>query len=339
MRLISDRDLLALGWPPVLAALRQAFGDPGRYRMAERVALPAPDGGSWLAMPCADVDGWFGVKQVSVLPHNPARGLPSVQAWYTLMGPDGAPALATDAGLLTKVRTSAVSALAADALAPEDAATLLVVGSGSLSPWMVRAHLQVRAYRRVWVWGRRPERAEALVGELRAVLEGASESSAMPATEGHGIPELEAVVDLEAAVRGADVITVATTSRLPLVRGAWLRPGQHLDLVGAFVHQMRESDTEAVTRSQVVVDDRAAARAEAGDLHQAATDGWSWDQVAGDLHELLDGRVQPARDRPTLFKSVGLAFEDLAVARLLASGLGAAAGAVAGVDAGGSVPS
>ncbi len=320
MRLISDQDLLALGWPPVLAALRQAFADPGRYHMAERVALPAPAGGSWLTMPCADVDGWFGVKQVSVLPHNPALGLPSVQAWYTLMGPDGAPVLATDAGLLTKVRTSAVSALAADALAPEDAGTLLVVGSGSLSPWMVRAHLQVRHYRRVWVWGRRPERAQALAEELQAALGAAARSSGAQTAQKDGgpLPEIMAVADLEAAVRGADVVTVATTSQSPLVRGAWLRPGQHLDLVGAFVHQMRESDAEAVARSQVVVDDRQAALAEAGDLHHAAAEGWSWDLIAGDLHELLSGRLQPARDRPTLFKSVGLAFEDLAVARLLA---------------------
>src|SRR5690606_20416597 len=105
MKLSNDDALLALGWPGVLGTLREAFADPGRYRMAERVALPAPDGGSWLTMPCAEEGGWFGVKQVSVLPNNPARGLPSVQAWYTLMGPDGAPALALDAGLLTKVRT------------------------------------------------------------------------------------------------------------------------------------------------------------------------------------------------------------------------------------------
>lgn len=303
MKLPSTDAALSLGWSAILAALRQAFLDPGRYRMAERMALPAPDGGSWLAMPCADSDGWFGVKQVSVLPHNPARGLPSVQAWYTLMGPDGAPVMATDAGLLTKVRTSAVSALAADALARSDSDTLLVVGSGSLSPWMARAHLQVRPYRRVLVWGRRPEAATVLAAELGSELVG---------------PEVVAIHDLETAVHEADVITVATTSQQPLVRGAWLRAGQHLDLVGAFNLEMRETDAEAVLRSWVVVDERTAARAEAGDLHQAVAEGWSWEQMAGDLHELLTGRLQPARDRPTLFKSVGLAFEDLAVARLLA---------------------
>ena len=123
-------------------------------------------------------------------------------------------------------------------------------------------------------------------------------------------------------MRAADVVSVATTSRVALVEGAWLRPGQHVDLVGAFLPSMRESDAEAVRRAQVVVDDRRAARAEAGDLIQAAAEGWSWEALAGDLADVMVGRVRRATDRPTLFKSVGLALEDLAVVRLLADGGG-----------------
>lgn len=311
MRLLRDDDVARLSWDAVLDALRAAFREPGRYRWAERTQLDAPDGGAWLAMPCASDDGWFGVKQVSVLPANAAAGRPSVQAWYTLMGPDGAPALGVEAGLLTKLRTSAVSALAADVLAPRSPRSLLVVGTGALAPWMARAHLQVRPYEVVWVWGRRRDRAEATAA---AVLEALGPAPLRPA--------VAVADDLEAAVRRADVVTVATTAREPLVAGAWLRPGQHVDLVGAFTPSMREADGEAVRRAQVVVDERGAARAEAGDLIQAAAEGWSWGDLAGDLAEALAGRVAPAGDRPTLFKSVGLALEDLVVARLLAAGGG-----------------
>jgi len=307
MRILTDDDVARLSWERVLDGLRRAFRDRGRFEVPERVQLRAPDGGAWLSMPCADADGWFGVKQVSVLPRNPARGLPSVQAWYTLMGPDGAPVLATAAGHLTRLRTAAVSAIAADALAPATAASLLVVGTGALAPWMARAHLQVRAYDRVVVWGRRRERAEAVAAEIARDFEG------LPVR-----PALVVATDLADAVRAADVVTVATTSREPLVRGAWLHERQHLDLVGAFTHGMREADAEAVRRSRVVVDDRGAARAEAGDLAQAADEGWSWDALAGDLADAVAGRVPRDPARPTLFKSVGLAFEDLVLARLLA---------------------
>jgi len=307
MRILTDDDVARLSWERVLDGLRGAFAARGRFEVPERVLLGAPEGGAWLTMPCADADGWFGVKQVSVLPRNPARGLPSVQAWYTLMGPDGAPVLASEAGLLTKLRTAAVSAIAADLLAPATAASLLVVGTGALAPWMARAHLQVRAYDRVVVWGRRPERAEAVAAELARDFEG-----------GTVRPALVVARDLEEAVRAADVVTVATTSREPLVRGAWLRAGQHLDLVGAFTRDMREADAEALRRSLVVVDDAGAARAEAGDLAHAAGEGWSWDELAGDLADVVAGRLRPDPARPTLFKSVGLAFEDLVLARLLA---------------------
>jgi ornithine cyclodeaminase len=321
MRILTDDDVARLSWPRVLDALRGAFADRGRFEVPERVQLRAPDGGAWLTMPCADADGWFGVKQVSVLPANPARGRPSVQAWYTLMGPDGAPVLATEAALLTKLRTAAVSAIAADALAPANAATLLVVGTGALAPWMARAHLQVRAYDRVAVWGRRRERAEAVAAELARELASDAARTRDGAWGRDGAPARRPAVavadDLEAAVRAADVVTVATTARESVVRGAWLRAGQHLDLVGAFVHAMREADGEAVRRSLVVVDDRDAARAEAGDLAHAAAEGWRWDEVAGDLADAVAGRLVRDPARPSLFKSVGLALEDLVVARLL----------------------
>jgi alanine dehydrogenase len=307
MRIITDDDVLALTWDEVLGAVRGAFADPRRFVTPERAMIGAPRGGTYLTMPCADAEGWFGVKQVSVVPDNPARGLPTVQAWYTLFDPSGRPALAGPAAVLTRLRTAAVSAVAADALAPRAPRTLLVVGTGSLAPWLARAHLQVRPFETVWVWGRRRDQAERVVTEILEAFEGQVSRPAVAVAEG-----------LEDTVRSADVISVATTASSPVVLGAWLHAGQHLDLVGAFVRDMREVDAEAVTRSDVFVDDRAAAREEAGDLHYAAREGWSWDAVVADLAEAVRGAPRPrAPSRPTLFKSVGLAFEDLAVARLL----------------------
>lgn len=305
MQTLTDHDVVtALNWKDVLAALRAAFADPSRFDTPERIAMSAPQGGAFLTMPCADDQGWFGVKQVAVLPGNRAHDKPGVQAHYTLFAPDGSPVLSCGATQLTRMRTSGVSALAAETLAPERAKTLLVVGTGGLAPWMAEAHLQVRAYDKITVWGRDVERAEATAA---AVLE------RLP---GEVRPAVEAVTDLAAAVRAADVITVATSTTEPLIAGAWLGEQQHVDLVGAFRPDMAEADPEAVLGSHVYVDDRSAAMAEAGDLLQARSEGWSFDQVAGDLHELVTGRAVLRAGR-TLFKSVGMAFEDLVVAKLL----------------------
>lgn len=309
MQLLDDRDVRErLSWGAALDALEHAFRDPRRFQTPERVALPAPQGGAFLTMPCADADGWFGVKQVAVLPGNRAAGRPGVQAHYTLFDPHGTPVLSAAATELTRLRTAAVSALAARLLAPPEARTLLLCGTGGLAPWMAEAHCRVRDYARVRVWGRDSAAAEATASEVERRL--------VP-----GSARVEAVADLAAAFAGAEVISCATSARRPFVRGAWLRPGQHLDLVGAFAPDMAEADPEAVRRSRVFVDDEAAARAEAGELLQAESAGWRW-KLAGTLSALLTAGPDAARGTdgaaaPSLFKSVGLAFEDLAVARLL----------------------
>ena len=286
------------------AAFEARAADPKAFKMPERVAISVPQG-TYLTMPCADKEGWFGVKQVSILPDNPTRGKPSVQAWYTLFDPTGTPALACDATLLTRLRTAAVSALAAKHLALESARTLLVAGTGSLAPWQAEAHLQVRPYKNVFVWGRDAEKARATALEI---AERASDLDV----------EVEAVDGLEPAVRRADVVTAATTAKKPFLKGAWLRPGQHLDLVGAFIPEMAEADADAVLRADVFLDDLEAAKLEAGDLVQAHAQGWSFDAVHGDLSEVVTGQApRQGRERVTLFKSVGLALEDLVVAKLL----------------------
>lgn len=303
MMILNDEEVrTGLEWPTVLAALQEAFAHKSDYTTPERVVIAAPGGGSLLTMPCADAEGWFGVKQVSVLPGNVSRGKPTVQAWYTLFDPEGTPALACSASELTRIRTAGVSALVADYLAPQTAKTLLVVGTGSLAPRMAEAHAQVREYERILVWGRNEQKAERTAAEIRGRVK----------------TSVSVAPSLEDAVAGAEVISVATTARSPIIEGRWLRAGQHLDLVGAFTPEMAEADAEAVKQADVFVDDVEAATTEAGDLIQAQAQGWSLEAVYGEVRELIIEETQrPTPSRVTLFKSVGLAFEDLAVAKLL----------------------
>ena len=200
-------------------------------------------------------------------------------------------------------RTAAASALAADYLAREDARHLLVVGTGRLSRNLAAAHASVRPLSRVSVWGRDPEKAQAVADEIAEELD----ILAQPAS------------DLEATVRDADIVSCATLSETPLVQGAWLKPGSHLDLVGAFKPTMRESDDEAVSRARVFVDTREGAMKEGGDIVRALASGaLEEDGIEADLFDLARGTHAVLRqsDDITLFKSVGAALEDLAGAIL-----------------------
>ncbi len=309
MNVLSDSDVrAALSWDAVLSSLETAFQNPDRYFSPERVVIPAPEAGSYLTMPCADAEGWFGVKQVGVVPTNANRDLPTVQAHYTLMNPTGTPVLSAAATVLTRIRTAGASALAARYLAPENAKTLLIIGTGSLAPYMAQAHAQVRAYERILVWGRDESKAAQTVKEVREEVTDVEVSEAS---------------NLEEVLSRADTVSAATTSSQPLVRAEFLRDrqqggGQHIDLVGAFVPEMRESDSETVRGAEVFVDDVEAAKIEAGDLIQAAQEGWSFEEVKGDLSSLVLGRTKRSNEEvTTLFKSVGVALEDLAVAKLL----------------------
>ena len=243
----------------------------------------------------------LGVKVVTVFPANASRGLSAVQATYLLLDAEtGSPRALLDGAALTRRRTAAASALAATYLARPDSATLVMVGTGSLAPHLVAAHAAVRPIREVRVWGRSAEKAAALAARL----------------DRPGL-RVTAVQDLEAAVRGADVVSCATLSAAPLVHGGWLRPGTHVDLVGGFTPAMREADDEAVRRSRVFVD-TPAALAEAGDVVQPLARGVLRKEDVADLFDLVRGR-RPGRQRDeeiTLFKSVGAALEDLAAARL-----------------------
>jgi len=267
-------------------------------------ALSATD--SLLLMPAwSDGDGGaLGVKLVTVMPGNRARSRATVNAIYVLLDRSGGEPLAViDGEALTLCRTAAASLLAARYLARSDADNVLIIGTGHLAPYMARAHCHERSVSRLRVWGRNGVGAQTLAQMLRD----------------EGLPA-QAVDDLESAVREARIVSCATTATAPIVHGAWLQEGCHLDLVGGFRRSMREADDAAVARSRVYVDTYAGALAEAADIVEPLERGViARADVLGELAELVAGEVA-GRESPTditLFKSVGTAIEDLAAAQLL----------------------
>lgn len=276
------------------------------------------DAGTLLLMP-AWTGRHVGIKLVTVFPDNARRSLPSVFGQYVLLdGLTGQPRALLDGTMLTKRRTACASGLAARYLAPAGATRLLMIGTGALAPHLVRVHAKVRPIREVAIWGRRPEAAESLARSL---------GESLPAALGRPI-EVRALADRRAAIGDADIVSCATLSHEPLVEGDWLHDGQHVDLVGAFTPQMRESDDAAVRRARVYVDTRAGGLKEAGDIVRAIAGGAIGEaDVIADLFDLARG-VRAGRQAGdttgiTLFKSVGTALEDLAAAELAVETLAA----------------
>lgn len=268
------------------------------------MAVPGEADATLLLMPAWVPGAYSGVKIVHVVPGNSDRGLPAVSASYLLSDARTGAALAlVDGGELTARRTAAASALAARFLARPDAEDLLMVGTGRLSLNLIGAHCAVRPIKTVSVWGRSPDKAANV---------------ARAAEEAYGVTA-RAVTELETACRMADIVSTATLSSAPLVYGDWLKPGAHLDLVGAFKPDMRESDDAAVRRASVFVDTRDGCTKEGGDIVQPIrNDVLDPSEIRGDLYDLTRG-LHPGRetgDEITLFKSVGAALEDLAGAIL-----------------------
>lgn len=293
-----------LDYPSLVAALDEAFrtGCESPARHHHPVAVPGGPEAMLLLMPAWLPGRFIGTKVVNVFPGNGARGLPAVQSVYLLASGETGELLAIlDGATLTTRRTVAASSLAVRYLARPESSRLLIVGTGQVAAAIAASHAAVRPIREVAVWGRDPARAAALAARLAA--------------EGF---DAHPAADLPAAVAAADIVSCCTLSRTPLVEGAWLRPGTHLDLIGGFTPEMREADDAAVARATVVVD-TPAALAEAGDLiGPTATGALRPDGIATDLFGLASGR-HPGRRRAeeiTLFKSVGAAIEDLAAAVL-----------------------
>jgi ornithine cyclodeaminase/alanine dehydrogenase-like protein (mu-crystallin family) len=311
MRTIGGDDIArALTYPALVEALEAAFrGEievPVRHH--HRIAQPAAEA-TLLIMP-AWTEEFLGCKLVTVFPGNAELGRPSVDGTYLLMsGRTGEPLAVIDGRPLTAWRTAAASALAAKYLARPDAAHLLMIGAGALAPHLVRAHAAVRPIRRISLWNRTRQRAETLAFPL--VWDG------YEATVGE---------DLERLVRDADIVCCATLSKAPLIRGEWLKPGAHVDLVGSFRPDMREADDEVLRRARIFVDTRVALQ-EAGDLVDPIRRGViSAADIQGDLFDLCRGKIEgrAGAEEITLFKSVGTAIEDFAAAMVLWRRLGGA---------------
>jgi ornithine cyclodeaminase len=303
----SEAIARVLTYPALIDALAAAFASDITVPLRHHHTLPRPDGdATLLLMPAWTGAGepFLGCKLATVFPGNVARGLPSVASLYVLLsGESGQPLAVLDGAELTLWRTACASALAARFLARADAAHLVMIGAGALAPHLVRAHAAVRPIRRVSLWNRSRARAIALGVAL--------------AEEGFVVDIAD---DRAAAVREADIVSCATLSATPLVAGAWLRPGTHVDLVGGFTPAMREADDDTVRRAHIYVDTRAGALKEAGDIVDPLARGVIREaDIRGDLFELCRGRAagRAQAEAITLFKSVGTALEDLAAAILV----------------------
>ena len=298
----------ALTFNGLVETLRDAFRAGAVQPVRHHHTIERPEGAAstlflmpaWTDFNAAgSAEGHIGVKVVTVSPDNNALGKPAVMGLYLLLdGKTGEPLALIDGQRLTQWRTASASALAATYLAREDASRLLLIGAGAMAPFLARAHAAVRPITQISVWNRTSDNAAKMADALRA--------------EGLAV---QAVADLDAALGAADIVSCATISSAPLVKGALLRPGTHVDLVGGFTPHMREADDEAMRRARVYVDTRAGATKEAGDIVQPLASGiLTHERIVADLHELARGE-KPGRqsaDEITLFKSVGAALEDLA---------------------------
>jgi ornithine cyclodeaminase/alanine dehydrogenase-like protein (mu-crystallin family) len=298
----------------LLDAVENAYRDvaAGRDRSPIRSRVEAPNG-DLLVMPgLRDGGAGTSVKVVTVVPANAERGLPTVQAvvlW--LDATTGEPLAVLEGTALTAMRTGAASGVGTRLLARPDASVLAVIGAGAQADWQVRAVCAARPIREVRVYSRTPSRREAFAARLRADLGSAIRVTAAPSAE--------------AAIRAADVVCCATTSSEPVFDAAWLTPGAHVNGIGAFRLGMVELPAELFSRATLVaVDSRTAALTEAGDLVAAIESGHL---AADSLVEIgtIDRSWALKRDPEaiTVFKSVGLAIQDVAAAEVVMRHFGA----------------
>lgn len=300
--LLPMRDCIRI-MAEALAALAE-----GRAYLPLRSVMRIPDGRGFLAMMPGFIWGdgrseaALGFKAVSVFPGNAERNVDTHQGTVALLDADtGELRAVMDGGAVTAIRTAAVSGVATDRLSRADAATAAILGAGVQARTHLEALASIRPLRGVRVWSRKPERAREFVALHRSR---------------YRFP-LEAVPTAEAAVREADIVATVTASPEPVLSRSWLKAGAHINAVGSSTPAARELDTATVAAARVFVDSRESAMAEAGDLLIPIQEGAiTADHIVAELGEVVAGR-QPGRQSPeeiTLFKSLGLAIEDVAAA-------------------------
>jgi ornithine cyclodeaminase len=312
--ILSHRDVVA-ALPPracaeAMAAVLAARARGETYHPLRTVMRPPGADGLMGLMPSwrgAQRDGSgavFALKAICIIPGNPARGLDAHQGTVTLFdGETGVPTAILDASAVTEIRTAAVTAVATGLLARTDARTLAVLGAGVQGRAHLTALAGVRDFGQVRVYS--PTRVHAQALAEQATLPGARVSAAATA---------------EDAVRGADVVVAATNSREPVLARAWLKPGAHVNAVGASTPQAREIDTATVAASALFCDSRESVRNEAGEFQLAVREGaiTGEEHIRAELGEVLAGSAPGRRDEGelTLFRSLGIGVEDLAAAEI-----------------------
>jgi ornithine cyclodeaminase/alanine dehydrogenase-like protein (mu-crystallin family) len=274
----------------LIPAMEKALADfsAGKVSQPVRQVIPVdPPGGFYGIMPALTPEG-LGQKIVTFYPPNAEKGIPTHMALIVLNDPQtGAPLAVMDGRLITEMRTAAVSAAATKLLAPNNSKVLAILGSGVQARSHVEALRLVRNFREIRVWSPNKSHAEEFAKEI-----GATSTSA------------------EDAVRPADVIVTASSSKTPVLRGAWLKPGCHVNAVGACRHDWRELDDDAM-RNVIFVDSREAAMKESGDVILSGA------KIYAELGEAFAGKIDSRVSETTIFKSLGMAVEDIAAALLV----------------------
>jgi len=283
-------------------ALTDALLDAHRLPRADVRDTLLSQGEGKLLSRAAWIEGiGVGVKSVTVFGGNPARGLPTVNGAMIVFDPEtGMPRAILDNALITRWKTAGDSVLGARLLARPDARRLLIVGAGTVAASLIEAYGAVFEGIEITLWARRPEAAQALAAAY---------------------PGVQVAADLPAAVAQADIIATCTMARAPVIMGDWLRPGQHLDLIGAYTPDMREADDTAVTRARLFTDSRATSIGHIGEFMQPMAAGViTAADIIADYYDLAaspTGTVHRAPDDITLFKNAGGAHLDLMTARYI----------------------
>ncbi len=312
MRFI-DRDEVArrLTYEVCIPIVREAMiaFSKGETRQLLRSIIPLAEGRMFGIMPGAmGVSAPFGAKLISIFPENFARGIQSHQGLVILFDPEsGAPVCVVHAGELTAIRTAAASAVATEALARKDARRLAILGYGEQAATHARAVGKVRDIERITIWGRSPYRAQALAEQLQAEL---------------NIPVASART-AEEAVAEADIICTVTSAVEPILKGAWVRPGTHLNLVGSSHAGPAEIANDLVARSRFIADSREGVLAQGGEFLRARAAGLIGDDhIAGEIGQVLAGEIEGRRspEEITVYKSLGHVVQDLATAWALYQG-------------------
>jgi ornithine cyclodeaminase/alanine dehydrogenase-like protein (mu-crystallin family) len=291
MFLDEERVEALLRWDELLRTMEKALIDfsAGRVTQPVRTVIPVPEHAAFFGIMPAIYGDVMGTKLVSVFPRNADRGLHTHLAIIHLIRADtGEPLAAMDGRVITAWRTAAVSAVATKVLSSEGARVLAILGSGVQARTHLHALKLVRNFEEIRIWSRTPEHAKQFAAETGATF-----------------------MSAEQAVRGADVIVTVTNAAEPVLRGTWLKDGAHVNAVGAVGPKARELDDDAMKNAAVVVESREAALQESGEIMHSGA------QIYAELGEVLMGKIPKPQGKTIVFKSLGIAVEDVAAGELV----------------------